>query len=172
MVDLIYWEVDEANVITAVSNGWVRFADENGGAGLQQVVGKPVSSFITDPGVATLYKALLNNVRLDACRRISYLYRCDSPDTERTFRMVIERLPDEKTVRFLSIPMEVPSGIPGSTEERETFHICPHCEWLEVDDEWVDPIEALSGVEVLRYCNHFRLEAKACGGRGHCRSGS
>ena len=134
--------------IASVENRWLAFAQENGASELtrENVIGKPLSEFISGTDTQKLYAAILRRVRRDDI--IAVLpFRCDSPTMRREMIMRIgNQSADLVTVTCTLVKVE-PTGymrLLDRTARRnlQQLTLCSIClkalvepvGWLEVED--------------------------------------
>jgi hypothetical protein len=126
------YDVDGADVISAVSDSWARFAAENVAPQLgHDVVGHSLWGFISDLTTRRVYRDLM--ARAKCGEVVTFSFRCDSPCLRRFMRMTMTAT-DEGGVRFDSLtlrtePRVAPALMPIDPVESET-HL-PSCSWCK-----------------------------------------
>lgn len=153
----IVYLVDGHDRIVSVGGPWDEFALENSGdaATAQQVIGRGLFEFVTDPTTQHLYRQMLARAR--AGRDLRFTYRCDSPDTRRLMAMEMRLVDGAGVVEFRSTPLQeqprAPAHFPqadGATDEPEPMQrACGWCNRFEVDGEWLEVEAAAQRLQLL-----------------------
>jgi hypothetical protein len=149
MIEMFY-DIDDADMVTAVGGGWERFAVENGVPALS-VVGTPLWQHIEGLTTRQVYRELLERVR--AGDALEFPFRCDSAQERRWCSMRMVPLGDGR-VRFeTSVDRESPMPASGSDRE-ENLHLglvvmCSWCKATKVDGTWVPIEEAVRALGLL-----------------------
>lgn len=141
--DLLTYQIDGVDRITAVSDSWDLFAATNGGGTrASDVVGHSLWDFVVHGTTRHVYHDLIARVR--GGRRVAFSYRCDSPTLRRFMRMTLSPGADG-TVTFESQVVktqarEAPAvTISPDVQTGELLRICGWCKRVAVaDDEWVE----------------------------------
>lgn len=92
----MFYVVDGSNRITDLNPDWDEFATRNGGGAQvtrDQVIGRPLDSFLSGDATRMFVHAALDAVRLLGHTRV-LPYRCDSPTERRRYEMVISPAPE------------------------------------------------------------------------------
>ncbi|MCW8916954.1 MAG: hypothetical protein OQK24_14015 [Magnetovibrio sp.] len=161
----VIFTIDADNMITSTDGGWCEFAVNNQGEHLSEAAGDSLWDHIQDLGTKFFYYGLINEIRNKQTRNTSFLYRCDGPDRQRLYRMIIELLPND-VLRFTSL-------LEGSRENTHAAYdiymssehqikICQSCFKLFVDDMWVDVSEALTAFEIMKENLYFKFKPSKC----------
>ena len=159
------FSVDAGDKIVTTEGSWCSFALQNDGEHLAEVSGDSLWDHISDPGLALFYKGLIGEIRRKQLKHLSFLYRCDGPQTKRLYRMVVEYQADA-TIRFTSF-LEHSSSITKAVSEVYTatkfdLHICQNCMKVLVENIWVDICEALTAYEILKNNLFFSFTLSKC----------
>ena len=153
----ISYRIDENNTIYWLSENWLHFASLNHADERclpENVIGKPIQSFIENENTACLYTTIIEQVRQRGQGAI-FPFRCDAPD--------IRRFLEFRIIPLENSHVEFQSEILWS-ESRETIHllrpdiersdetlvICSMCKKAEVEKQWLEleiAIEKLQLVE-------------------------
>ena len=150
----IHYRLNERDEIVFVNDAWDAFAANNAGAHLSanQVLGRPLWDFISDPTTELLYRDVLARVR-DG-RGVRFVFRCDSPDRRRRLEMEVSSGAGRWTdfrVRTL-LEEERPSQPlldPASPRSEELLRVCGWCKKVDVGSRWVEVEEAVSILELF-----------------------
>lgn len=144
----IVYRIDKNKTIVYVSDNWDLFAMANKGDHLAQgaVLNKPLFGFINEWQCRHLYELLLDWVARTG-ERVSFSYRCDSPDIRRHMHMDIVPVDNELTEFQSCIVNEQrrqyqPLLDAERDRGRDFVVICSWCkkiktasdQWLEVED--------------------------------------
>ena len=141
---LICYVIDADDRIESVSGPWDAFATANGAPALTvaSVVGRPLSSFITDPTTSHIYTRLIRRVRQDD-RMVRLELRCDGPECRRWLRLTVEPLSDLR-VRFESrIVREKTRGTVALLDRTipragQPVRVCSWCDSVHTPRGWRD----------------------------------
>ncbi len=149
-VRVFMYQIDGDDRISRVSDAWIRFASENGAAALgrSEVIGRPLSEFITDLETRHLYRLIFDRVRESRTAR-TIPFRCDSPELRRFMELEIEPGPEGRldlTGRLLREEARPPVAMLDAHHARsaEMLSICGWCkrvytgpdpgDWCEVEE--------------------------------------
>lgn len=90
------YRIDAADRIQAVSDAWVRFANDNQGGALlpPSILGRLLWDSIEDPATRQIYEGMLRHVRQGE-GAVRFRFRCDSPTMRRLLEMEITAERDE-----------------------------------------------------------------------------
>ncbi len=151
------YTIDRDDRITGVSDNWLAFAVDNDGADTchpDRIVGHLLWKFINDIETRTIYRMILETVRVKQ-RRVSFPFRCDSPDKRRYFEMTV--VPEKEAhVEFLSHlrktkprpALKLFDAKAGRSDEK--IRICSMCRKIEVaEHKWVEAEKAVSSLKLL-----------------------
>ena len=88
------YRLDEMDTIRFVSPSWLRFAQENDAAELNEdrVLGRVIWDFVQGVEVRRLYATLFSSLR-SRREEIVVPFRCDSPDVVRLMELTLRPLP-------------------------------------------------------------------------------
>src|SRR6476661_830331 len=145
--DRISYSIDSQDRLTSISRSWTPFALENDAPELvaENVYGRSLWEFITDPTTEHLYRQIVANVR--AGRPASFGLRCDSPGWRRSLEMTVT--PGHAgAVNFDALVLKVEPREPQVLFDRTVEHsdepitVCGWCNkieapegsWAEVED--------------------------------------
>jgi hypothetical protein len=139
---VVRYQVDAHDCLSQFGEGWTEFAEANSGQAFlpSLIQGRVLWEFISEPTTIHLYRQMLLRVRRGA-PRISFTFRCDSPDRRRLLSMDITAA-ESGAVQF--------SAQPVSEEER------PHIALLEATGERGDEL-----VTMCAWCQRVKLDAEA-----------
>jgi hypothetical protein len=148
----IIYRIDAANRISHVNAAWTEFARSNHGYTVlpEHVLRSNLLDSIKDLTLRELYLRLIRSVR--AGRDLRFHYRCDAPDSSRTFEMHI-RAVDGGEVEFASTLTheEARPSVAvleyGRPRDERLLKICSWCQKVEMPDKSWMPVEA--AVEIL-----------------------
>jgi len=154
------YRIDAADRLTAVSEAWDAFANDNNGADATaaSVLGRPLWDFISDATTIELYRQVLARIREG--KAMTYSFRCDSPDCRRLLEMRIRRVDHTGAVEFRtetlsSGPRALPPVSQGDgsvgAEQEELIRMCGWCNRVDVEGEWLEVEEALPRLPLLEY---------------------
>lgn len=156
----IWYAVDCDLMIEAVSHeNWNSFADANTPRSFDKadsIIGKPLLDYIATNETRGYYEAMCAAILAGKRDKISFVYRCDAPDTRRDIRMTISPLRDEGNavtgILFHNVvlaevqrpPIELLIQNPDSDEAQglDTVHMCSFCKDVSPDkpesgDSWM-----------------------------------
>ncbi len=141
--------VNFQDVITAVNDAWLSFAQENDAPHLtrEAVLGRSLWDFIAGLETQQIYQLLLRQVR-QTQERVVFTYRCDSPALRRYLWMEIVPALDQ-TVEFRSYLLrEEPRHhirlLEVSAERNvDLLHMCSWCSRVWCEDAWLPAEEAV-----------------------------
>ena len=154
--ETIEYRIDHQGVLIYVSDSWTQFALDNGSPHLisEQVVGKPLMSFVSDLDTRYLYRVILERVRTTVGPVVVRL-RCDSPSLRRFLQITISCLPDQQ-IQFLSHTLRteprepVPLLDPSTNRSNELLRMCSWCKQVLLpNDRWVEVEEAVAELELF-----------------------
>lgn len=138
--------VDTYDLLTAVNDEWLGFAQENEAPHLtrQTVIGRPLWDFITGFEISHIYQLLMRQVR-QSQRRLVFTYRCDSPVFRRYMQMDILPLAQQGLeFRNYLLREERRDRVrlldPSAERSQELLLMCSWCNRIFCEDSW-RPIE-------------------------------
>jgi ribosomal protein L24E len=139
--------LDDKDRVIFVNEDWLAFAKENSASHLTQdeVLEKPLWSFMTGGAIRHLYETLLSQVRTSR-QPMRMPFRCDAPTHRRFFEMEIVPLP-QRQVEFRSRIVRLELRKPVNLLKADVFHsaqllrMCSWCKkvflkgsgWIEVE---------------------------------------
>ncbi|MCW8916953.1 MAG: hypothetical protein OQK24_14010 [Magnetovibrio sp.] len=161
-----YFLIDADDKIIETSNNWKKFAVANDGEHLTDVLDTKIWQHLCDPGMRLLYTALFQEIRFGPEHSISFVYHCDGPNTQRLYRMLVERQSAGQLL-FTNFLLKSAPNTQALYQRYLSSHrrikVCPHCMRLKIDGEWMNIIEALAGVEIMKDNYFFIFESSNCG---------
>jgi len=149
------YQIDAADRITFVGGDWDRFAQDNGGVGLEadKVLGCFLWDFIKDPTTREVYRSLVARARKG--HRVRCELRCDGPSIRRFLEMTITARGPE-VIEFNTRPLRtepretvllLAAGVPRS---EALLRICAWCNYVDVgSDTWLEVEEATSQLRLF-----------------------
>ncbi|MEG3617786.1 hypothetical protein V5T82_04905 [Magnetovibrio sp. PR-2] len=161
----VIFAVDAENNIVLTEGDWYTFAHENDGEHLADVLGDSLWDHVSDPGLKLFYKGLIGEIRSKKRSHLSYLYRCDGPQEQRLFRMVVEHN-SRGVIRFTSFLEHATEHTEAaylvSSSTKANLHICAECMKVLVEDMWVEICDALTAYEILKENLFFKFTLSKC----------
>ncbi len=152
---LIY-TLDRNDHFVELDKEWDIFAHENEGQAVRRdnVLGKPIWSFITNDETVYFYELLFNSVREDGQNR-NITFRCDSPGCRRFMQMKLSALPDGGIQLSTSVnrseardPQPLISG--GEDSAVGIITMCGWCKNVAVSkNEWLPLEEAADRLQLF-----------------------
>lgn len=134
----VEYAVDAADTIVGVGAGWDAFGHMNGLD--REWIGTSLWDVVQGAEVRAVWRELLDCVRT-ARLPLSFLYRCDAPDVERTLHMDIEPLGGGVVFRSALLherPRDRVSLLdPAAPRAGDTVTVCGWCARVR-RDEWVE----------------------------------
>lgn len=151
--DVIAYEIDVSNIITAVNANWQAFAEANGAPELNDanVIGKPLLDFISGNVTKQFWSSLLNHVR-NANSPHTFKYRCDAPHTKRYMKLDIAPLV-AGNLRITSTPLRAkprPLQIHFRRAQQRSVHSiirCSLCNKVAHNKQWIEAEELNRGLK-------------------------
>ncbi len=136
--------INPADVITWVSDEWLRFAQENDAPELSvaHVVGQSLWRFVVGADVQQIYRELFRSLRSKRAEVI-IPFRCDSPAVIRHMELTL-RSPGNGVIEFEGRLLRHETRDPVSVLSRhaqrsnESISICSLCRRLLWQKEWID----------------------------------
>nr|MBS0021223.1 hypothetical protein [Gammaproteobacteria bacterium] len=136
--------INPSDVITWVSDEWLRFAQENDAPELSvaHVIGQSLWRFIVGADVQRIYQELFRSLRSKRAELI-IPFRCDSPTVVRHMELTL-RSPGNGVLEFegrlLRHEMREPVSVFYRHAQRsnESISICSLCRRLLWQKEWID----------------------------------
>jgi hypothetical protein len=147
--DLCSYELDDQLRLTAVDDGWIRFAMENGAPELvpPAPIGKSVLDAVSDRTTRLLYNEAFA-LAARSGRPIVLPIRCDSPQVRRQLELTITPTPGKgfHVDSLLRSATPNPGGElldPSAPRDPGTLmRLCSWCKRMEADGEWYEIDEA------------------------------
>lgn len=138
--------VNSQDIIIAVNDDWLAFAQENEASALTRevVVGQSLWSFIAGLETQQIYQLLMRQVR-QSQERVVFTFRCDSPDMRRYLWMEIVPAPAQ-AIEFRNYLLRVEPRhhirLLDATAQRnvDLLHMCSWCSRVWCDESW-QPVE-------------------------------
>lgn len=167
------YTIGSDDVITHVSDAWVRFAEENEAPELSapNVVGRPIWDFVQGSTVRRLYGDVFRQLREER-REVLIPFRCDSPNRERHMDLLLQ-CPDGGEILasgqllFESLRDPVQLFARRSPRSPDTLPICSLCRRFLVLGEWMTAADALRRTRLLNHEPLPVLDETVC---GRCRA--
>jgi hypothetical protein len=148
------YAVDAAGRIAAVNDAFERQAAAHGRPDLgSEVVGRPVTDFISGPEVRHLWRGLLDRARfIDA--PLWFRYRCDSPREARLALMELrglDRAQVQLRTRFVAVAPRVHQRLldPHALRDARMLRACAWCSRYHVG-EWVEVGHAVERMQLFK----------------------
>lgn len=163
--------IDRGGTIVQVNPAWLAFARDNGYPGdPRAVVGASLWERIGDPGVAHIYRELVQRACGDA-GPVRLEYRCDSPDQRRFMEMIIQCEPGSGLISFVNRALRIearpPQWIldPSRPRSQERFlRLCGWCKRAELAGDWVEIEQAVARLRLFDEIESPRLTHGICPG--------
>lgn len=149
----VRYRLDSADRISEVDEEWLTFAIENEAPSLtpEAVLGRSLSSFISDPTTAHLWQELL--VRVRAGGLLDLNVRCDSPSWTRLIRICASAEAGGGiafTTTILRIAHRAPVPVPPARSSAGTLTLCSWCQRLHMpSSEWVELEDGIGRLELF-----------------------
>lgn len=148
----VAYRIDASDRIVTVSDGWVSFAEANGGehALPPRILGTSLWSAIADSATREVYRVMLGRVRKGG-GTVRFQFRCDSPDVRRLLQMQVtasagdEVAFETRVVQRQSRP-EVGAMHPDTTRSEAILRICGWCMRVPVNGEWLEIEQAITAL--------------------------
>jgi hypothetical protein len=152
----VSYRIDRNDRLEWVNEGWLLFAEANGGKGLEpsRVRGRLLWDFVSDPTITHLYRLIVQRLRAGG-PAVRFHFRCDAPTMRRLAAMEITG-DRAGAVHFdvvsvleqpqLAAPrLEVTPG-----DEEPLVRVCAWCKRVELPaDTWIEPEEAVSALSLF-----------------------
>ena len=151
------YELDDQLRLTAVDEGWTRFAIENGAPDLAPPapLGKRVLDAISDPTTRLLYNELYQ-LAARTGKPITVPIRCDSPQLRRQLDLIIT--PIASGFRVESVLRWATPNVGGELldpsvprDSDELLRLCSWCKRMQVDQEWHELDEAARRLRLFEH---------------------
>ena len=168
------YRIDADDRLSWVSSGWVDFAEENEGIGLDsdQILGRSLFDYITGLETPELYRRLFTKVRR-AGKPLSFPFRCDAPGVRRRMRMAIRPLADGGLEIATTVseqePREfVPLLDAKAQRNAEYIRMCSWCARVQLDADRWEEVEV--AIELLGLFDREGLPQISHGACPSCRT--
>lgn len=141
--------LDSNDIIVFTSDNWTAFAENNqagDSCSADKVLNRPIWQFISGDETKHLYEIIMNKVR-ESKTRVSFPFRCDSPDKRRYLELLITPVGNDGLEFTSKIVREeerkavvlLDSSIARSSSTIKMCCICKHVRlsdglWVEVED--------------------------------------
>ena len=137
-----YW-IDADDRIVRVSDGWAKFAAENGGGSMESaadILGQTLWSFISDTTLCNLYSEMVLLARKG--RPIGFAFRCDAPCFRRVFQMRINAGPGDEVEFASTLEFEEAREAVALLDTRQPrndqfVRMCSWCQRVQANGRWV-----------------------------------
>lgn len=144
----LYYVLDAFDRISDVGGAWGENASPQDQTKISKdlILGCGMRDFVHGSEVIAFLNTLFFWCRFEN-RTYETLYRCDSPDTPRLFRMTIEPLADEHLMvehRLISESKRIVPA-PGETNAKFFGPKCSICCRYNIGSDWVDPFAGIPG---------------------------
>lgn len=144
----LYYVLDAFDRITDVGGAWSEAAPEGDRAKISkdQIRGCGMRDFVQGSEVIAFLNTVFFWCRFEN-RTYETLYRCDTPDTPRLFRMTIQPFADEQLIVEHRLISESKRTIPVSDENSAKFFgpKCSICCRYNIGTDWIDPFSGAPG---------------------------
>jgi hypothetical protein len=162
------YRVDPRDTICFVSPSWLRFAQENDAAELNEdrVLGRVIWDFVEGVEVRRLYATLFSSLRARR-EEIVVPFRCDSPGSVRLMELTLRLLPPagiELEGRLLEERTRKPVALffRGLARSPDAIPICGLCRRLFVQSRWLEAEQALARARLVDGALLPRLVESLC----------
>ncbi len=148
----VRYRTDAHGVIVEVDPAWDEFASaaESPSVMSNEVTGRPLESFVSDPTTRMIYRIVAERVRQG--HTLHFPFRCDAPDLRRSMIMHVTGLPDGHVEYSTEVEWTEPrSPVPvtGGPADSELTNMCGWCKRVLIGDRWGEIEEALAGPPLL-----------------------
>ncbi len=157
------YRIDARSRIVFVNDSWLAFAAENDWPVSQDdVIGRPLMSFIADEQLRYLYGLLMARLRTGR-GPLRYRYRCDAPDARRHMEMLMLYDPGEREIelqsKVLRIERRASQDLLCTDHPRadDRLDVCSCCKRVELGQEWQEWVEVEDAVIRLRLFDREHL---------------
>lgn len=142
--------------VLSINGDWEAFAQENDAAHLaaDNVIGKPLDEFITDPRTLHLYRMMVQKA-LEVQRPLYVPFRCDAPDLRRYMSMRIVPLSQGRCRFESTVEREEPRDAvrllnPHAERSDDILRICSWCKRVDVaKNDWREVEEAVKTLDLF-----------------------
>lgn len=136
------YTVSQEDRLTEVNDAFLEFASHNGAAmDRETILGRSIWDFITDEGLAAVYRRLMTTVR-ETGQPFCFPMRCDSPDVRRHMTMTLAPRFDGGIEFIVELDSEVTMPL-AILKKGHSGHrlMCSACDRIEIEEDWI-PLEA------------------------------
>lgn len=152
--DLITYQIDSVDRITAIGDTWDAFIDANDGSThAAETVGHSLWDFVSHDTTRHVYRDLIARVR--SGRRVAFSYRCDSPTLRRFMRMTMSPGTDGTVTFDSQVIRTEPRDAPAVTispdiRTGDLLRVCGWCKRVAVAaNEWAEVEVAVERLGIL-----------------------
>ncbi len=155
------YHIDSGDLITAVDEEWLRFAEENGATELtrQNVEGRSLWDFVEGNETAQLYKILFEKIR-GTDRTCDIPFRCDAPTLRRFMRLIVSS-DEQHNIHFTSVLIrEEPRDhqgllVPAEDADEVMVKMCSWCKRVALPEgRWLEVEEAMISLRIFETSTH------------------
>ncbi len=152
----VSYHIDHNDSLDAFNEGWLAFADANGGESLHpsRIRGRQLWEFVREPTTAQLYRSMLVRLRSGG-RPIRFRFRCDAPDRRRLLEMdMTADAAGGIQFNVTSVHEEARAPVllldPNRTPGNGFLTICAWCKRVRLSqDEWVEVEDAVKALNLF-----------------------
>ncbi|MBC7894313.1 MAG: hypothetical protein H7066_02815 [Cytophagaceae bacterium] len=148
----VAYRIDATDRIVTVSDGWVSFAEANGGERVlpPRILGTSLWSSIADSATREVYRVMLGRVR-KGVGAVRFQFRCDSPDVRRLLEMQVTVSGGDEVAFQTHLVQSQPRTEVGAlhsdtTRSEAILTICGWCMQVPVNGEWLEIEEAITAL--------------------------
>jgi hypothetical protein len=164
----VAYRIDATDRIVTVSDGWVSFAEANGGEGIlpPRILGTSLWASIADSATRQVYRAMLGRVRKGG-GAVRFQFRCDSPDLRRLLQMKVtatagDEVDFETRVVESQPRSEVRAMHPDAARSEALLTICGWCMRVPVNEEWLEIEQAITALGLFEEAATPQLSHGMC----------
>jgi hypothetical protein len=152
----VSYRIDRKDRLEWVNEGWLLFAEANGGKGLEpsRVRGRLLWDFVSDPTITHLYRLIVQRLRAGG-PAVRFHFRCDAPAMRRLAAMEITGdragAVHFDVISVLEQPQIPPLRIQLTPADDEPLvRVCAWCKRVELPaDTWIEPEAAVSAFSLF-----------------------
>ena len=151
----LIWQVGADDRITSVNEAFVEYATANKAPHLdERIIGQSTWEHITGAEAEHIYRQLFDRVR-ECGARVSFDYRCDTPDRRRILNLTIQSKPEGVLDFTSTVVQEFPRpsmAIIDADVDRsaEMVVMCSSCKKVENRDRWLELEQAVNQMGLFR----------------------
>jgi hypothetical protein len=149
------YSIDARDCITAVSDGWVDFARQNGGGLLlpPEIIGTVLWDWIADAQTRHVYRTLLQRVRASGMAA-RFHFRCDSPAERRLLQMeIVPDLDGGVTFRTEVVSSQTRGAVmlldTTAPRSESMVKICGWCMRVQANGSWIEIEDAIADLHLF-----------------------